>query len=172
MNLEWSLRRRERLDGIADLLTFAHGASILDIGCHRGLVGYEFAKHGAKLVHGCDINTEAIEAAAMIFYDVDGCESRFAVADLRKGSSALEPFGMAQYSIVLMLGVYHKLKREMEEDSLNDLVDNLAARTLKFFAWNGYPEEYDHIDGVMSRNGLACVHKSSLTQNTAVWRRG
>jgi SAM-dependent methyltransferase len=38
--------QHERLDGVSDILRRARDASVLDVGCNRGLVSMEFAWHG------------------------------------------------------------------------------------------------------------------------------
>ena len=63
-----------RLDGLTDLLLRARDASVLDLGCNRGLVGFEFANNGAQLVHGIDIYKEGIWTARQLFADLRNCE--------------------------------------------------------------------------------------------------
>lgn len=168
MNAWWN-RKRERLDGIYDLLAYAPGASILDLGCNRGLVGYEFANKGAELVHGCDISEKAIETARALFVDVTNCESRFDVLDLSR-PAALGSFG--SYDIILMLGVYHKIKRLVTQDAMSGLMQEIAIRTKKYFAWNGYQEEEQQIDASFAGLGLFCIHRSTVYgQPTAIWKR-
>jgi 2-polyprenyl-3-methyl-5-hydroxy-6-metoxy-1,4-benzoquinol methylase len=168
MVAEWAPRRRERLDGLTDLLAYAPMAEVLDIGCHRGLVGYEFVKHGAVLVHGIDHNAEAIACARTLFADVDA-QSEFHVKDLAE-PDALD-WCRSHYDIVLLLGVYHKLKRIMPTDRLDQLIETLAEKCT-LFAWNGAPEEHAEIAGIAT--GMVLVHWSRLTRHptavTAVWR--
>jgi ribosomal protein L11 methylase PrmA len=52
-----------RLDGIGDLLHRAAGKTVFDIGCNRGLAGFEFANNGASRVMGCDIFEDGIICA-------------------------------------------------------------------------------------------------------------
>lgn len=167
----WHNRRRERLDGLCDLLSFARGARLLDVGCNRGLVCYEFAQAGAAVVHGCDISAKAIETAQHLFDDVIGCKSKFGVVDLSKDN--LEWFLEGNsYDIVLMLGVYHKLKRQMDEAALERLIGILADRTANCFGWNGFHEERPVIDKTMTAHGLYLVQSSTLSGYvTAIWQR-
>lgn len=169
-NIWWN-RRRERLDGLMDLLAYANGAAVLDVGCNRGLVGYEFANKGAMLVHGCDISTAGIETARRMFDDVIECESRFEVVDLAQGVAGLSVFGHETYDIVLLLGVYHKIKRAMSGESLSGLIQYLGDKTTRFFAWNGFEEERVRIDADLAGR-MACVHWSRMSgHHTAVWER-
>jgi cyclopropane fatty-acyl-phospholipid synthase-like methyltransferase len=168
MVAEWALRRRERLDGLTDLLAYAPMARVLDIGCHRGLVGYEFVKLGAVLVHGCDLDPEAIKCARYLFYDVDA-QSEFHVKNLAD-PDALD-WCLPNYDIVLLLGMYHKLKRVMPTDRLEQLIEALAVKST-LFAWNGAAEEHAEIAGILT--GMTLAHWSRLTRHptavTAVWR--
>ena len=62
-----------RLDGIGDLVIRARDASVLDIGCNRGLVGYELKQNGARLVHGCDIDDDCIGFCRRMFCYLRNC---------------------------------------------------------------------------------------------------
>src|SRR5690242_9202754 len=79
----------DRLSGLRDLLPYARGASLLDVGMNHGLIGFEFARHGAKIVHGCDIYEPAVVAAREIFTE-SAAQSRFEVVDLTTGGQDLE----------------------------------------------------------------------------------
>src|SRR5476651_846781 len=89
-----------RLDGISDLTFRANDASVLDVGCNRGLVSFEFANNGAARVHGCDYYEEGVRTAREIFADLVSVESKFEVVDLTGGAKALTAaFGNAKYDI-------------------------------------------------------------------------
>lgn len=155
---------------MAFLLDAAAGASVLDVGCNRGLVGYEFARCGASLIHGIDKNPQAIATAKHLFDDVD-CTSKFILWDLANGLPTA--VGLAhEYTFVLMLGVVHKLRRVMSPASLEKLIDDLAARTKACFAWNGFADEFAMIDRIFSGRGfkIATRHQSPAF-NVAVWER-
>src|SRR4051812_41353455 len=117
---ETKLRRRcigshdMRLFGIEQLLSFAPGASVLDIGCNYGWVSQEFARHGAAVIHGCDIYEEGINSAQIMALQFPNTKFKFAVVDLVGGGDAMrKAFGddyLNRYDIVVMLATYHKLK--------------------------------------------------------------
>ena len=163
-----------RFDGLSDLLLRASGSSVIDIGCNRGHVAYEFAVNGARLVHGCDIDAASIQAARIWFSELPHTMSQFEVVDLTKGVSCLTPFGPAGYDIVLLIGVYHKLKRVMKHEDLSQLVGDLGRRALTYFGWNGYVEDLVAMDKALKAAGLKRVHTSELAlpgRPAAIWKR-
>lgn len=163
-----------RFDGLADLMLRAHGRSVLDIGCNRGHTLYDFALNGAKVVHGCDIYGPGMAAARQWFAEVRQCESQFEVVDLTKGAKSLRVFSDRRYSIVLMLGVYHKIKREMPDDTLYELMCEIGRRAVEFFGWSGYLEEVQPIDEAMKASHLKKVAYSEIAGEghpAVIWRR-
>lgn len=162
-----------RFDGLSDLLLRARGASVIDIGCNRGHVAYEFAINGARLVHGCDIDAASIQAARIWFSELPHCQSQFEVADLEKGPVSLKPFGTGGYDIVLFLGVLHKLKRVMKDEALVALIAALADRAMTYFVWSGYEEDLEPVDKIISVR-FKLIHRSELAlpgRPAAIWRR-
>lgn len=162
-----------RFDGLSDLLLRASGCSVIDIGCNRGHVAYEFAVNGARLVHGCDIDAASIQAARIWFSELPHLVSQFEVVDLTKPNS-LAPFGKEGYDIVLFIGVIHKLKRQMNEEAVAGLLLELGRRTLTYFGWNGYAEDLDLMDRHLNSAGLTRVHTSELAlpgRPAAIWKR-
>ncbi len=166
-----------RMDGISDLLLRARGALVLDIGCNRGLVGYEFANNGASLVHGCDNFVIGINTAREVFSDLRNLRSRFEVVDLRGGPDAMAAaFGedyKEGYDIVLMLATLHKLKRTMHPDKLNKLVRHFGKRTRGYFGWRGHEEEIEELDKTLDDVGLKRIQTSTISrmEPSAIWAR-
>jgi SAM-dependent methyltransferase len=171
-----------RLDGMADLLGRARGRSVFDIGCNRGNAALDLYLHGAALIHGCDIDEEAVQTARHTYADFRDCESRFEVADLTSGPKALAAFGDQKYDITLCLATYHKLKRVMAAGPLSELMQHFGDRTQGFFAWRGTSDKADENDAEMSqldkdlgRSGLARIHTSYISAElgvAAIWARG
>ena len=167
-----------RLDGISDLLFRARDASVLDIGCNRGLVSFEFANNGAALVHGCDYYKEGVHTACELFADILGVKSHFEVVDLTGGPAALKKaFGRdykSRYDIVLFLAVYHKLKRQMADKDLFALVKHLGERAGRYFAWRGAHPEDDEIAPALKKAGLTLIQTSEISNTigpAAIWAR-
>lgn len=168
-----------RLDGMLDLVIRARGASVLDIGCNRGMVAFEMANNGARLVHGCDNYVEGIATARQMFADLRNVESQFEVVDLSEGGSAMRVFGEVRYDIVLMLATLHKLKRIMEPTKLDGLMSVIAQRTNKWFGWRATsdkPLENDHEMKMLDRQlvPLKRIHTSRISHTlgvAAIWER-
>lgn len=161
--------------GLNDLFLFARGASVLDVGCNRGHVGYEFARSEARLVHGCDIDAPSMQAARFWFAELPYVESKFEVVDLTKGAAALDKaFGPEGYDIVLFIGVQHKLKRVMKPQQLDDLISDLGTRALTYLGWNGYTEDLEQMDRALKKAGLLRIHTSEIPgpgRPAAIWAR-
>lgn len=164
-----------RFDGLSDLLLRAHGCSVFDVGCNRGHVAWDFACNGARIVHGCDIHGPSVQCARLWFSEHPHVDSKFEVVDLERGPSAItSAFGSVKYDIVLLIGVQHKLKREMKPGDLADLIEHLGKLTLTYFGWNGYAEDIQQMDFALGRSGLTRVHTSELAlpgRPAAIWKR-
>lgn len=170
-----------RLDGMSDLLLRASGASVFDIGCNRGMVGFEFARNGAKTVHGCDNYEIGIQVAREVFADLRNVESRFEVVDLAAGPSSLKPFNGQTYDVTLCLATYHKLKRIMKPADLTALMLHFGRWTKGYFAWRATsdkPAENDEeivaLDRDLGAAGLVRIHTSYISAElgvAAIWGR-
>lgn len=170
-----------RLDGMSDLLLRAGGKSVFDIGCNRGMVGFEFARNGATKVHGCDIYEAGINVAREVFADLRSVDSRFEVVDLNGGVGSLSAFNGNRYDFVLCLATYHKLKRIMEPKELTALMQHFGRMTIGYFAWRATsdkPKENDQeieaLDRDLGSVGLTRVHTSYISSElgvAAIWSR-
>lgn len=168
-----------RMDGMSDLVLRAKDKSVFDIGCNRGMVGFEFACNGAKVVHGCDIYEQGILAAREVFADLRAVKSRFEVADLTGGPDALKVFGGQKYDIVLCLATYHKLKRIMPAEELAALMQHFGRMTKGYFAWRGTSDKHDEneqeiafLDRDLAEIGLKRIHTSYISAElgaAAIW---
>lgn len=167
-----------RLDGVGDILWRCPGASVLDIGCNRGMVGYEMAQHGAVMVDGVDNYEEGITVARHIFSDMRHVTSRFVVADLSKGVKAFDAAmegGAKHYDIVLALAVFHKLQRQMPNNEFDAMVTEFGKRARSYLVWRGAWEHLDKINGLLQAAGLEQAQWSRLSTNketaAGIWRR-
>ncbi len=166
-----------RLDGLSDLLHRARDATVFDIGCNRGLAGFEFAGNGAERVMGCDNYENGIIACRHLFCDLRAVKHRFEVVDLTGGEAAMrKAFGKDAnlgHDIVLMLATYHKLKRIMPAKALSELMRYFGNKTDRYFAWRGYQEEIAPLDDDLGKAGLKRIHTSMISdiQPAAIWAR-
>jgi ribosomal protein L11 methylase PrmA len=168
----------DRLCGLHDFLCYAEGKTVLDIAMNHGLIGFEFARHGATLVHGCDIDAPAVDAAREIFSEL-AIPSKFQVVDVARGPATLETaFGheyLPKYDIVLFLGIYHKLKDQASEPIIAELVRHLISRTAEFFVLRtADPKLRDELAMILTEAGLRRVHFSDLSPIVGaveIWRK-
>jgi ribosomal protein L11 methylase PrmA len=165
----------DRLSGLRDLLHCAKGMTVLDIGMNHGLIGFELARFGAALVHGCDIHASSVNAAREIFAEI-AIPSRFEIVDLTAGSVALESaFGndyRLRYDIVLFLGIYHTLKEQTSASVIADLVRHLMNRTAQYFVIRTMM--IDELDAIVTNKGFKKVHYSALSSVVGpmeIWQR-
>lgn len=159
--------------GLRDLLLFARDSSVIDVGCNRGHVGYEFYRHGAQVVHGCDIYAPGVDCARQWFSELT-IESKFEVVDLTLGPIELQKVFSRSYDIVLFIGVLHKLRRVMPEKLLRELIAYLGRNTCKYLGWNGYSEDLKLMDDLLGSEGLRRMHLSEFASPgiSAVWTVG
>ena len=165
----------DRLSGLRDFLCYAQGSSVLDIGINRGLIALEFARHGAALVHGCDIHRQGVDTAREIFAEIT-IPSRFEIVDLAAGPAILEAaFSRdyrSRYDIVLFLGVYHQLKEQTSDRVIEELIHHLVNRTQRFFVTRTMMT--DELQTILTNTDLQKVHFSALSSVVSpleIWRR-
>ncbi len=171
-----------RLDGMRDILHRAQGRSVMDIGCNRGAVAWDFAHFGAVRVCGVDNYAKGIETAREIFADMRSVSSQFEVIDLTKGRAPLvQAFGPAGFDLMVILATVHKLRRAMDPDKLDDLLGFLGSWTRQHFVWRGTSYQHDEnneeiqiLDRVLKPHGLIRTHTSYLSTELgacAIWSR-
>lgn len=109
-----------------------------------------------------------MEVANEWFADIRSVEARFEVVDLTGGPAALkQAFGKyyrTEYDFVLMLAVYHKLRRVMTLEALLYLVDHLAHHCGKFFVWRGSAQEREEFEPVLLKRNFRLVHYSTISE--------
>ena len=170
-----------RLDGVSDILIRCRGASVMDIGCNRGMVAYEFANNGAAVVHGCDNYEAGIATAREVFTDLRAVRSQFEVVDLTAPpAEALAPFMGENYDIMVVLATFHKLARIMTLEQFDALVSHLGALTKTYFVWRATSFDVPANEAEMQRvgkclSGFRLVQWSVMSEQlgiAAVWKRG
>ena len=151
----------DRFSGLQTLFDECRGRSVLDIGCSEGLLAYEFARRGASRVHGFDYDRECVWVAQRIFRDVP-VDSAFFRADITRGLKAVARkhggVPAEQYDIVLFLGVYHHLKRQMPSSALEELVGEILETSGTYLAVR--TNLVDEIEGRILASGFRVVYRS------------
>lgn len=126
----------DRFVGLDFILDKCSGSTVLDIGSNEGLISYEFAKRGSKLIHGFEKEKDMVKFTKRLFRDIP-IENKFVGADLAVSGEEFDrkyqDILLKEYDIVLFLGVYHHLKYQMSEKDLHGLVELLLAKTKKWF---------------------------------------
>ncbi len=151
----------DRMRGLDFILAKCSGCNVLDIGSNEGLISYEFARNGARLIHGFERDGQMVSFAERLFRDVP-IESRFIAANLAISGDEFEKQYQAvllqQYDVVLFLGVYHHLKKQMPIEHLHNLVEVLLDKTKRWFVVRTKAiAEFESI--ILSRN-FKLVHSS------------
>ena len=136
-----------RFSGLEYLLEKAKGLTILDVGMQDGLVDYEFARHGAKLIHGIDNRLDSIGFCRRLFRQTP-CESKFIYADLIKRIPAI-----GTYDIVLFLNIYFWLKKKMSQKDLDILVRAFLRKAKRWFVVRGGLS--DEVGSIVCSEGFA-----------------
>ena len=151
----------DRFEGLAPVLSQSAGATVLDIGCCDGLVAYEFARHGAAVVHGFELDEGDVLFARRLFRDVP-VKSTFVAANLAIDSGSFTRLYsdvlLDRYDIVLFLGVYHHLEQQMSQDSLEAFVRLLADMTERAFVIR--TNRLAAVDPLLREAGLVCTSEA------------
>jgi hypothetical protein len=165
-----------RLAGLEPLSVICPGRSVLDVGCHRGLISYEAARCGATLVHGVDLYPQGIEAAQEIFQD-SGIPNQFAQFDLSLGREAiLDSLGdmlQPSYDVVLLLAVMQHLRRQMDSEGADALLDFFAELAGTYVVLR--MPNVEACEGQLSRHGFRKVYFNHIDQKLSpvgIYERG
>jgi len=124
---------RSRLTGLEGLLGESPGATVLDLGAAEGIIGREFANHGAELVHGFELSADRASMADEVLRDSLVPEHVVRQADLADWDAFETANGDVlrdSYDIVLFLGLYHHLPENGRRRSLQ----RALARSRRWFA--------------------------------------
>lgn len=122
-----------RLRGLEPLLEQCEGRSVLDLGAAEGVVGYEFMKRGARLVHGFELDPARVAFARDLFTRAGFSHAHFRPADLSLWKSFEDDnrdLLRSGYDVVLFLGLYHHLPEATRQDAL----DGALSRCRSLFA--------------------------------------
>jgi hypothetical protein len=154
-----------RFDGLHSLFELAGGATLLDLGAAEGVIGAEFARHGARSVHGFEIAEDRVRVARTLLpephvvrqADLSNWD-RFATQNADVLSDA--------YDIVLFLGLYHHLPVGARRRTLESALD----KSRRWFAMRT-PPTLAHADDVVSicrDRGFRLVSEKTGRENDVV----
>ena len=140
--------------------------SVLDVGCNRGMVAFEFAVNGAKVLHGMDSYDVGIQTAKEVFADLRYVETKFAQIDLTQGSGPIiAEFGDTTYDLVLLLAIVHKLRRVMEPEALQELVSFLVGCSRKYVAARlPHGEDLPFVARATEQHGFRLIQHSTISE--------
>lgn len=88
--------------------------TVLEIGSAEGLVSFEFAKRGAKMVHGVELLARAVDVArAIAHYTPYENQTAFFVGNMLDGQKAISQSGMLPtYDVVTAMAVLQKMPHQ------------------------------------------------------------
>ena len=111
------------------------GASILDVGCNMGVVGLEICKCEPARYHGIEKMAahNFVAKAVLQGTGVDCRVDRIDIANEKERQRTLD----TRYDIVLYLAVHQHVRRQVGEDRAAAVLDDLLARTEKYFVFRG-----------------------------------
>lgn len=151
----------DRFQGLEPVLQVAKGKTVLDFGCCEGLISYEFARAGCSLVHGFDIDGPLMKFAKTLFRNVPVTSSfvqqnlSVPFADFTRKYSALL---LSRYDIVLFLGIYHHLEKQMSPEALCGVVEGLLSQTGTYFV--ARTGRLDAFEQLILNAGFDCISES------------
>lgn len=140
-----------RLEHILSCGAAFKDATVLDVGCNMGIVGYEVCKQGPAFYHGVEKLYLHSFVAEAIFLGVD-TESRidrFNVASSRKRSEKLKQ----KYDIVLYLAVHQHIRRIHGNRKALELAEDLFERCALDLVFRG--PDIDSLKGIASKRGFS-----------------
>lgn len=161
----------DRINGIEYFSDKVKNGSVLDIGCHRGLIAYEFARYGASCVHGFDVYMPGITFAEELFSEIY-IDYVFKRVDLSLGVKhfvkCFDHLLKPSYDVVIFLAMYHHLKKQMPFEALKDLISFLLEKVGRYFVFRTPKDNEmlelipdDKFKQVFTRNDsefVACLH--------------
>lgn len=142
----------QQMTGLASMLDYVKGKTVLDLGCAEGLISLEAYKAGASKVHAVDVNVDFIPVAQQ-----QGGGVAFVQHNLRAG---LPPGFDAQYDVVLALAIIHKMydpeafTRQVAGYSRDRVVIRLPRKSLGFVRGKHAQHMTCDIPAVMRQEGF------------------
>lgn len=140
------------------------GKTLLDVGCAEGMMILHFLEQGAKLGHGVEIRSRAVEVAQSIAgYNKISDKAKFWEGDLRKPDMALNQEGMlSSYDVVFAMASLQKTKTKAG-DVLQKIADKCDETLVVRLAFReittGWRQKSDPVD-VLAESGFELIRES------------
>lgn len=157
--------REDRLSGLDLLLKLEPGFTVLDIGCHEAFIAEALALSGAGLIHGMDLHEPSLELARRRMAEHNAVLKR---VDLCEGMPALRrelPL-LPKYDVVLYLGIYQHMVRQMPPEAVSAFVSELFPMAQRYIAIRTPLKFWSKLREEPVMRGLRLVHQDD--RNPAV----
>ncbi len=156
----------DRIDGLFDMGVEFQAASVLDIGCNMGIVGYEVCKHGPVAYCGVEGSRVHAFVAEMIFKGVS-TPSRIVWGNITKPSVRKKLFEQ-RYDVVLYLAVHQHIRKQVGQAVAADVLSDLFEHCTKTLVFRG--PDLEEVSEMAKRHGFVLgetgeksrVHRLSL----------
>lgn len=159
----------DRLDGLFDAGVDLKGASVLDVGCNMGIVGYEVCKNGP--VRYCGVEAMRVHAfvAEMIFKGVS-IPTRVVRGNIAKLSVRRKIFE-EMYDVVLYLAVHQHIRKQVGEGAAADVLTDLFRHCAKTLVFRG--PDLEEVTEIGQRSGfyLAGVGQRNRVNRISLFHR-
>lgn len=149
----------QRLSGINFFKDKCENATVLDIGCAEGLISSQLAKYGASLIHGVEFQLQRLEEAEKLygdFFKENSISYKYTQENFEDTPLFMErnkSWLRDEYDIILLLGVYHKIK----QNEVDKLIGPFVQKAKKYIACRG---KYTHfISKYLAKKGFKLCHK-------------
>lgn len=141
----------DRVAGLVELELPVEGASILDIGCNMGILGYELCKLSPSFYHGVERMRVHAFVARMIF---QGVRVEHKIDRINVGRKKVrEKVLRDSYDIVLYLAVHQHIKKQIGEAAANEIFVDLLKRSRRCLVFRG--PDYADVTALAEESGFA-----------------
>lgn len=120
---KWPLA--DRFKDLDAVFAACQDATIIDFGCAEGVIARRCLEHGARLVHGLEVDESRVHTAAALAADWPDANFFFHadLDDWQDIRARARQVLLPQYDIVLYLGIQHHLATPARLDTLQDAID-------------------------------------------------
>jgi 2-polyprenyl-3-methyl-5-hydroxy-6-metoxy-1,4-benzoquinol methylase len=164
-----------RLSGLFECGVEFGSKTVLDAGCHMGIVAYEISKQRPALIHGVDHYGAAIKVAGHIFSAVP-VPSAFYRANLISERSVNKVL-LPRYDIVVFMSVWQHIRNRYGGEIGDRVAMGLAHRCSSVFLARVPHSLHDHFSEIMEGAGFQVMSRwisptDSDKRHLVAYRRG